>query len=135
MTPVAALSSDNVANQRHRRAVGDKVESRARIVRAEIKFSQVARSINTDRVRGCAVEARRRMRGESVPIPIPDSSESTVRLGSGLSHGPGHGAGRAAGNVIDILLLAFWDVRGDEIETTAPGVATPVRSSGAPCGS
>ena len=135
MTLVAALSPDHITHHRHRRAIGNKIESRACVVRTQVELGQVSRSVYADGVRRCRDQTCWRLGREGIAISVPDRREITVRFGSSLGHRPGTRHRLATSNVVDILLLALWDVRSDELRPIAPGVDIPVRSSGAPFGS
>src|SRR5689334_17551072 len=53
---------------------------------------------------------------EGVLIAVSDGSEDSIRLGGRLDYGTGYGACRATGNVVDILLLAFWNIRSNKVK-------------------
>src|SRR3954468_21285979 len=102
-------------HHRHWRAVGDEVGDDTCVVRAQVEFGQVARRIDPYSMRSRLVEAGWSLGCERIAVPVPHNGEDSVRLGSRLGHCPGYGSGRSSRNVVNVLRLALWDIRGDKV--------------------
>ena len=119
---VAALGADDVACDRHRRAVGDEVESRAGVICPKVENGQVARAIYPDGSSDGGIEPGWRLGRERICILTrsPWSCDAGA-FASRLGYSARDGARGSLRGIGEVLFLAFGDVSSNKAERDYAG--------------
>jgi hypothetical protein len=115
MACVATRGLDQFVNSDHRRAARNEVERRAGVVRAQIEFGQVSRSVDADGVRGSGIESGGRFGLEDILILSGGELRGeAAAIGARLIGGGDYLAGGNPCGVGSVLSLIVRKHRRDE---------------------